>query len=50
MVKLVIIPRVMPIGLCLPSTDEAERIIGNNGQIQGASMVMNPEIKEKNKS
>ena len=50
MVKLVIMPKVMPSGLCLPPTDEAERIMGNNGQIQGAMIVTKPAIKVKNSS
>lgn len=43
-------PRVMPNGLCLPPTDEAERIMGNNGQIHGAKIVTNPAMKVKNSS
>ena len=48
-VKLVMTPKVMPKGLCLPLPEEAERTIGNNGQMQGARIVTKPARKE-NKS
>ena len=40
----------MPSGLCLPAADEAERMIGSNGQIQGAMIVTKPARKVKNSS
>ncbi len=44
-VKLAITPKVIPNGLLfpLPVTDE-DRIMGNNGQIQGARIVTKPDI------
>lgn len=50
MAKLTMIPRVIPSGLRFPPVDEAERTIGNSGQIHGAKMVTSPEIKEKKRS
>jgi hypothetical protein len=43
--KLVIMPNVIPKGFLFPPVDDEESTIGRSGQIQGASMVMNPETK-----
>jgi hypothetical protein len=47
-VKLIIIPKTIPRGRLCPScpASEEERTIGSTGQIQGARIVVTPEIKE----
>lgn len=42
-----IIPKVIPRGFRLPPVVVEDKIIGRNGQIQGANIVINPEIKAK---
>ena len=45
-VKLTIIPRVMPKGRLLPGREtEKEKTMGRIGQIQGERMVIKPEKK-----
>jgi hypothetical protein len=48
-VKLSIIPNVIPSGFFFPPVADEERTIGKSGQIQGARIVMRPEMKAKNK-
>ncbi len=47
--KLEIIPSVIPSGFRLPPDVVEERMIGNNGQIHGAKIVISPETNAKNK-
>lgn len=48
MVKLTIIPRVIPRGFLRPVEPiEVERIIGRSGQMQGVKIVTNPERNAK---
>ena len=47
MVKLDIMPSVIPSGLRLPACEETERIIGNKGQMHGARIVTKPARKVK---
>ena len=43
-------PKVTPRGLAFPPVDDEDKTIGNNGQIQGAKIVIKPEIKAKESS
>ena len=43
-------PKVKPRGLRFPLPDEAEKIIGKSGQIQGAKIVASPAKKLKRSS
>lgn len=45
-----IIPKVIPKGFLCPPVVLEERIIGRSGQMQGANIVISPEIKAKVKS
>ena len=47
--KLLIIPRVIPNAFCFPPVADDESITGSSGQMQGAKIVIKPEIKENNK-
>jgi hypothetical protein len=47
MEKLVMTPRVNPMGLRFPPVEETESTRGNRGQMQGARMVAKPAKKLK---
>ena len=46
-VKLAIIPSVIPSGLDFPPVEDDDKMTGSNGQMQGAKIVIIPEIKAK---
>lgn len=48
--NVVSIPSVIPKDLDFPPLSEVERTMGRRGQIQGASIVTNPDANAKNNS
>jgi hypothetical protein len=46
-VKLAIIPSVIPRGFDFPPVEDDDKMTGSNGQMQGAKIVIIPEINAK---
>jgi hypothetical protein len=48
--KVIIIPIVIPRGFLCPPVEDADKTIGRSGHIQGAAIVIKPEIKANRRS